>query len=84
MSGSRTRCQQAGKLFKFHPEVTCLADGAYTIVYTAEIDAPENRESAGDVLTATTVVRCGNHMGGMHAAGRETYRRNGKSPKRNR
>jgi hypothetical protein len=27
-------------------------------MWTAEIDAPENRETAGDVLHATTVVQC--------------------------
>jgi hypothetical protein len=45
-------------LFKFYPEVTCLAEGSFSILWTAEIDAPENRESAGDVLTGTTVVNC--------------------------
>ena len=45
-------------MFKFWPLVTCEARGTYTIMWTAEIDAAENRESAGDILHATSVVKC--------------------------
>jgi hypothetical protein len=45
-------------MFMFWPLVTCEAKGVHTVTWTAEIDAPENREMAGDVLHGTTVVKC--------------------------
>jgi hypothetical protein len=50
--------EEDGQLFMFWPLVTCNAVGSFTVTYTAEIDAPENRETAGDVLTKSTVVSC--------------------------
>jgi PKD repeat protein len=45
--------------FKFNADISCNQSGASgTIKWTATIDAPENRDSSNDEVTATTNVTC--------------------------
>jgi len=55
--------EDGGRMFMFWPLVTCNAVGSYTVSWTAEIDAPENREAAGDVLVEMTVINCRENSG---------------------
>jgi len=44
--------------FRFDAEISCNESGTWLIEWVAEVEAPENRDALGDVLTATTSVVC--------------------------
>jgi PKD repeat protein len=45
--------------FKFNTDITCNQSATQgTITWTAQIDAPENRDPSNDVVTATSNVTC--------------------------
>jgi hypothetical protein len=72
------------RMFMFRPIVTCNAVGSYSVVWTAEIAAAENRQDAGDLLFETTVVKCRPNTGSDQSSPlheqRRTPRGKGRKP----